>query len=79
MSPDLQSTIGRELRENYALQLMDELTFVKILTEDQPFIPKYFGKDVEMNKKRGPGFFGECQPYFEIKGRRKDRKGCIGG
>src|SRR6185503_9542174 len=29
MSPDLQSTIGRELRENYALQLMDELMFVK--------------------------------------------------
>ena len=51
MSPDLQSTIGRELRENYALQLMDELTFVKILTTDQPFVPKYFGCDVEINKK----------------------------
>jgi hydroxyacylglutathione hydrolase len=51
MSPDLQSTIGRELRENYALQLMDELTFVKTLTTDQPFVPKYFGCDVEINKK----------------------------
>ncbi len=54
MSPDLQSTIGRELRENYALQLMDELTFVKTLTEDQPFIPRYFGHDVELNKKGAP-------------------------
>src|SRR3569833_1625650 len=54
MSPDLQSTIGRELRENYALQLMDELKFVKTLTTDQPFMPKYFGQDVELNKKGAP-------------------------
>jgi hydroxyacylglutathione hydrolase len=54
MSPDLQSTIGRELRENYALQLMDELAFVKTLTADQPFVPKYFGYDVEINKKGAP-------------------------
>jgi glyoxylase-like metal-dependent hydrolase (beta-lactamase superfamily II)/rhodanese-related sulfurtransferase len=51
ISPDLQSTIGREIRENYALQLMDELTFVKTLTEDQPFVPKYFEYDVELNKE----------------------------
>jgi rhodanese-related sulfurtransferase len=56
MSPDLQSTIGRELRENYALQLMDELQFVKTLTTDQPFVPKYFGHDVEINKKGAPSF-----------------------
>lgn len=56
MSPDLQSTIGRELRENYALQLMDELKFVKTLTTDQPFMPKYFGQDVELNKKGAPSF-----------------------
>jgi len=56
MSPDLQSTIGRELRENYALQLMDELSFVKTLTTDQPFMPKYFGQDVELNKKGAPAF-----------------------
>lgn len=58
MSPDLQSTIGRELRENYALQLMDELEFVKTLTTDQPFVPKYFGYDVETNKK-GAAMFEE--------------------
>ena len=51
MSPDLHSTIGRELRENYALQLMDELQFVQLLTADQPFMPRYFGYDVELNKK----------------------------
>ncbi len=51
MSPDLHSSIGRELRENYALQLMDELNFVQLLTADQPFMPRYFGYDVELNKK----------------------------
>jgi hydroxyacylglutathione hydrolase len=51
MSPDLSSTIGREIRENYALQLMDELQFVQLLTADQPFMPRYFGYDVELNKK----------------------------
>ncbi|WEA00294.1 rhodanese-like domain-containing protein [Mucilaginibacter sp. SJ] len=56
MSPDLESTIGRELRENYALQLMDELAFVKTLTTDQPFMPKYFGRDVLLNKNGVPGF-----------------------
>lgn len=56
MSPDLESTIGRELRENYALQLMDEFTFIKTLTTDQPFMPKYFGYDVDLNKTGAPSF-----------------------
>ncbi|MFD1257606.1 rhodanese-like domain-containing protein [Mucilaginibacter terrae] len=56
ISPDLQSTIGRELRENYALQLMDEQTFVNELTADQPFAPQYFGYDVELNKQGAPDY-----------------------
>ena len=56
MSPELHSTIGQELRFNYALQLMDELDFVKKITEDQPFIPKYFGYNVVLNKKGAPAF-----------------------
>jgi hydroxyacylglutathione hydrolase len=56
MSPDLQTTIGKELRENYALQLMDELAFVNLLTADQPFMPKYFGYDVELNKTGAPNY-----------------------
>jgi hydroxyacylglutathione hydrolase len=56
MSPDLQTSIGKELRENYALQLMDELAFVKTLMADQPFMPKYFGYDVELNKTGAPNF-----------------------
>ncbi len=56
MSPELHSTIGKELRENYALQLMNEFEFVKLLTHDQPFVPKYFGYDVELNKKGASSF-----------------------
>jgi hydroxyacylglutathione hydrolase len=56
MSPDLQSTIGRELIENYALQAMMEDEFVTLLTADQPFAPVYFGYDVELNKKGAPAF-----------------------
>ncbi|MCO5934285.1 rhodanese-like domain-containing protein [Mucilaginibacter sp. RB4R14] len=56
MSPDLQSSIGKELRDNYALQLMDELAFVKTLMADQPFMPKYFSYDVELNKTGAPNF-----------------------
>ena len=56
MSPDLHSTIGRELRENYALQLMSEPEFVNLLITDQPFAPVYFGHDVELNKKGAPAY-----------------------
>jgi hydroxyacylglutathione hydrolase len=56
MSPDLQSTIGKEIRENYALQLMNELQFVDLMTADQPFMPRYFGYDVELNKQGAPSF-----------------------
>lgn len=51
MSPELWSTIGTELRSNYALQPMDEDHFVQLIIAEQPFIPAYFGYDVELNKK----------------------------
>lgn len=56
MSPDLDSTIGKELRNNYALQAMEETQFISLLTSDQPFMPRYFGFDVEMNKQGAPAF-----------------------
>lgn len=49
-SPDLDSTIGKEVKTNYALQPMSEDEFVRVLLEDQPFMPKYFGHDVVLNK-----------------------------
>ena len=55
-SPDLDSTIGKELKTNYALQPMAEQEFIKVLLEDQPFVPKYFGHDVQLNRLGAPSF-----------------------
>ncbi|MCY7362347.1 MAG: MBL fold metallo-hydrolase [Ignavibacteria bacterium] len=55
-STDTFTTIGRERKENYALQKMNEDTFVKELLNEQSFIPKYFGYDVELNRKGAPDF-----------------------
>ena len=48
------STIGVEKLSNWALAEMDENQFVKALLEDQPFVPKYFPYDVDLNKKGAP-------------------------
>lgn len=56
LSSETISTIGQQLRENYALQPMSEAAFVEALLEGQPHIPKYFGYDVEMNKQGAPAF-----------------------
>lgn len=55
-SPDLDSTIGREIKTNYALQPMSEQEFIQVLLEDQPFMPKYFGHDVLLNRQGAPPF-----------------------
>jgi hydroxyacylglutathione hydrolase len=51
-----RSTIGDEKKTNYALQAMSEDEFVRLLTADQPFIPKYFGFDVMLNKQGAPAY-----------------------
>ena len=51
-----QSTIGAEKAGNPALQPMDEDAFVRFLTADQPFVPRYFGYNVMLNKKGAAGF-----------------------
>ena len=55
-SPDLDSTIAKELKTNYALQPMSQDEFIRVLLEDQPFVPKYFGHDVALNKLGAPSF-----------------------
>ena len=56
LSSDLSSSIGREQKTNYAFQINDEQEFVNALLQDQPFIPKYFGFDVAINKKGASSF-----------------------
>jgi glyoxylase-like metal-dependent hydrolase (beta-lactamase superfamily II)/rhodanese-related sulfurtransferase len=56
LSTDLSSTIGREINSNYAFSLTNEEEFVQALLEDQPFVPKYFGYAVQLNKAGAPSF-----------------------
>jgi len=56
LSDDTVSTIGKELKYNYALQPMSEAEFIDTLLEGQPFIPKYFGFNVDINKAGAPPY-----------------------
>ncbi len=56
MHEETFSTIGEERKQNWAFQFDDEQDFVNALLEDQPFIPKYFPADVEMNRAGVPAF-----------------------
>ena len=50
------STIGAEKIGNPMLRQLSEEAFVKELLADQPFIPKYFGYDVALNKAGAPAY-----------------------
>lgn len=56
LSSDPSSTVGRERKENWAFQQQSEEEFISTLLQDQPFIPKYFGYAVDMNKKGATSF-----------------------
>lgn len=50
------STIGAEKAGNYALRPQSEEAFVRELLADQPFIPKYFGYNVALNRTGAPAY-----------------------
>ncbi|GAL86760.1 sulfurtransferase [Sporocytophaga myxococcoides] len=54
MSENLSDTLGNQKKENYALQPMSESEFIKLILDNQPFIPKYFSYDVIINKLGAP-------------------------
>ena len=55
------STIGAEKIGNPMLRPLSEEDFVKELLADQPFIPKYFGYDVALNKAGAPDYAPSVQ------------------
>ncbi len=75
MSSDLYSDIGKEIRTNYALQPMNEDEFVSVLLSNQPFIPKYFGYDVEINKKGADNFREGLKKIEHISSEQEMEKG----
>jgi hydroxyacylglutathione hydrolase len=48
------TTLGRQRRENYALQPMTEDEFVALVTEGQPEPPPYFAHDAVFNRDEHP-------------------------
>lgn len=56
LSDAKSSTIGAERISNWSLQTMTEEDFVRELIAEQPFIPKYFGFDVAINRKGASAF-----------------------
>ena len=48
------STIGYEKQFNYAFEKRTKAEFVSLLLSDQPFIPKYFAYDVQLNHQGAP-------------------------
>jgi len=53
MSKDSSSTLGNERLGNWAFKTQTEEEFLKEILSDQPFVPSYFGFDVDTNKQ-GP-------------------------
>ncbi len=54
LSNETSSTIGEQRLANYALQPMDEDTFVAVVTEGQPARPPYFQFDAQRNRELHP-------------------------
>lgn len=51
ISPERQSTIGKERRFNYALQPMSREEFIRMLTSEMVERPDYFLEDAELNRR----------------------------
>lgn len=56
LSDARESTIGEQRATNWAFTDQDETTFVDMLLQGQPYIPKYFGYAVDLNKKGAPNY-----------------------
>lgn len=72
LSDAKSSSIGLEKMNNWSLQNQTETAFVKALIEDQPFVPKYFSFDVELNKKGAPDLTSSLQKINYLKGNSTD-------
>ncbi|WP_114752139.1 MBL fold metallo-hydrolase [Pleomorphovibrio marinus] len=77
MSEANSSSIGAEKAGNYALQQMSKAEFVDLLLKDQPFIPKYFPYDVDLNKQGAPAYEESISAVNFIKKNHVPEKGAV--
>ena len=54
MGSERSSTIGKQRRDNYALQAKTCEEFIHLLTDSLPPRPEYFGREVELNRQGAP-------------------------
>lgn len=71
------STIGSEKFGNSALQQMCEEAFIKFITADQPFVPKYFGYNVALNKKGAPAYQESLNAVKRLDKNTEPEKGAM--
>ena len=62
ISKETWSTIGEQRRANHALQPMSREAFIQKMTADLPEQPRYFGMDVEMNRRGASALAGRERP-----------------
>jgi rhodanese-related sulfurtransferase/glyoxylase-like metal-dependent hydrolase (beta-lactamase superfamily II) len=62
MSRETSSTIGEQRRTNYALQPMARESFVRMMTTDLPEVPRYFPRDVALNREGAPAIRSRPRP-----------------
>ncbi len=62
ISKETWSTIGEQRRTNHALQPMSRDEFVRKMTADLPEQPRYFGMDVEINRRGAPALVADPPP-----------------
>ncbi len=74
---DLHSTVGREIRENYALQPMSEEAFVALVLDQLPFVPKYFPYDVMLNKQGADAFLTSLDTIPPLTGAQELPAGAL--
>ncbi len=51
LSKETSSTLGDQRKYNYALKEMSKEEFIKIVTADQPDMPRYFSYDATLNRQ----------------------------
>ena len=54
MSDASSSTLGDERKGNWAFKEQSEEQFVEEILKDQPFVPSYFGYNVDLNREGAP-------------------------
>lgn len=78
MSTDASSTLGRERIGNWAFKDLTEKQFVDHILMDQPFIPSYFGFNVDINKEGADNFeISIAQAEFHFKAQEVSDKDAI--